>query len=251
MSKQLIFDIETIPDIEGARRLYNLHGLSDEDVAHAIFQQQRQQANSECLRHPLHKIIAISAVLASGNQFRLWSLGAEDSSEQDLLRRFYAGLDRYSPHLLSWNGNAFSLPVIHYRSLLYPLNAASYWGSGEQGVYHQRHSDLMVALSGHHAGAAVTLNEIATLCGFPGKVERTHRQIWQSWLAGDIAEIRQQCEISALNIYLLAVNWQRNRGERTPQQYLQHCDQIRAQLKASEQPHLIEFERNWIELQES
>jgi predicted PolB exonuclease-like 3'-5' exonuclease len=258
MQKVLVFDIETIPDIEGARRLYDLHGLSDEDVARAVFHKRRQQANTEFLRHHLHKIVAISAVLASGDQFRLWSLGDEDSDEQDLLRRFYAGLERYTPRLVSWNGSGFDLPVIQYRSLLYPINAARYWDTGQHDAsfrsnnylsrFHQRHTDLMDVLSGHQPRAAIGLDEIATLCGFPGKSGMDGGAVWQTWLDGDIAKIRSYCETDALNTYLVYLNWERNRGNLGAEQYLQQCDSIRAQLKASEQPHLIEFERNWIEL---
>jgi len=258
MDKVLVFDIETIPDIEGARRLYNLHGLSDEDVARAVFHKRRQQANTEFLRHHLQRIVAVSAVLASGEQFRLWSLGDEDSTEQDLLQRFYAGLERYTPRLVSWNGNGFDLPVMHYRSLLYPVNAEKYWDNGAidpsfrannyRSRFHDRHIDLMDVLSGYQPRAAITLDEIATLCGFPGKTDMDGAQVWQTWLAGDMASIRHYCETDVLNTYLVYLNWQRNRGKLTAPQYQQQCEQIRVYLKASEMPHLVEFEKNWIDL---
>ena len=81
----LVFDIETIPDIDGARRLHDLHGLSDEDVARAVFHLRRQQANTEFLRHHLHRIVAISVVLCTADKFRVWTLGDPDSPEAELL----------------------------------------------------------------------------------------------------------------------------------------------------------------------
>ena len=39
----LVFDIETIPDLDGGRRLYNLAGLSDDEVAQAMAA-KRQEA---------------------------------------------------------------------------------------------------------------------------------------------------------------------------------------------------------------
>ena len=39
----LVFDIETIPDVETGRRLYDLQGLSDEDTAKAY---RLSQANA-------------------------------------------------------------------------------------------------------------------------------------------------------------------------------------------------------------
>lgn len=253
-----VFDIETIPDIDGARRLYDLHGLSDEDVAKAVFHKRRQQANTEFLRHHLHKIVAISAVLTSAENFRVWSLGDEDSSEQDLLQRFYDGLERYTPQLVSWNGSGFDLPVIHYRSLLYPINAACYWDTGEHNSefrhnnylsrYHGRHTDLMDVLAAYSPRATIRLDEIATLCGFPGKTGMDGGKVWDTWLKGDINAIRNYCETDVLNTYLVYLNWQRNRGNIDPEQYDQQCTRVREELKNSQKDHLLAFENNWVEL---
>ncbi len=157
----LVFDIETIPDIDGCRRIYDLHGLSDDDVAKAVFQMRRQQSGTEFLRHYLHRIVAISAVLRTRDQLKVWSLGEIEASEQDLLQRFYSGIERYTPRLVSWNGSGFDLPVMHYRSLLYPINAAHYWENGQNdnsfrynnylSRFHERHTDLMDVLAAYRA----------------------------------------------------------------------------------------------------
>ena len=253
-----VFDIETIPDIDGARRLYDLHGLDDEDVAKAVFHLRRQESGSEFLRHHLHKIVAISAVLASGDRFKVWSLGDEESSEQDLIQRFFDGIERYVPRLVSWNGSGFDLPVIHYRSLLYPINAHRYWDSGQHDSqfrynnylsrFHERHTDLMDVLAAYQPRAAMRLDQIATLCGFPGKMGMDGSKVWDTWLTGDLKSIRDYCETDVLNTYLVYLNWERNRGNIDQEQYLQLCQQVRGELKQSDQPHLQEFEKNWIDL---
>lgn len=253
-----VFHIKTVPDIDGARRLYDLHGLSDDDVAKAIFHKRRQQANTEVLQHHLHKIVAISGVLTSAEQFKVWSLGDENSTEQDLLQRFYDGLERYTPQLISWDGSGFDLPVIHYRSLLYPINAQRYWETGQhdnqfqnnnyQSRYHERHTDLMDVLAAYQPQAAISQDEMATLCGFPGKMTMQSSQILNAWLKDDIKIIRDHGEMDVLNTYLVFLNWQRNRGMINPQQYDQQCSQIREALKQSAQTHLLEFEKNWLDL---
>ncbi|HET7774931.1 MAG TPA: 3'-5' exonuclease, partial [Azospira sp.] len=49
----LVFDIETIPDVPGLRRLHDLPAdLSDDEVAELAFQQRRAQNGSDFL--PLH-----------------------------------------------------------------------------------------------------------------------------------------------------------------------------------------------------
>lgn len=254
----LVFCINTIPDIDGARRIYDLHGLSDEDVAKAILHKRRQQADTELLPHHLQKIVAISAVLSRTGRFRVWSLGDEASDEQDLLLRFYDGLERYAPRLVSWGGSGLDLPVIHYRSLLYPLNAQGYWTGAQQAgqiptqnsisQFHDRHTDLQQILASSHTEATVSLNELAILCGFPGAMDEHAVNVWQHWLKNDVSAIREHGEARVMNTYLLYLNWARNRGNIIAEQYERQCTLVREELIKSEQPHLIEFEKNWIHL---
>lgn len=253
-----VFDIETVPDIDGCRRLYNLHGLSDDDVARAVFHKRRQLANTEFLPHHLHQIVAISAVLRSGEQFRIWSLGDINSDEKDLLQRFYSGIERYTPTLVSWNGSGFDLPVIHYRSLLYPIDAGHYWENGSNDAsfrhnnyhsrYHERHTDLMDVLAGFSARANAPLDEIAGLCGFPGKMGMSGNQVWDKYLQGNIGSIRDYCDTDVLNTYLLYLRYECNRSNLDQTQFESECALVRDALKNSEFKHLQAFENAWIDL---
>ena len=129
----LVFDIETVPDLAGGRRLFGLDGLSDKDVANVMFNRRRQETGgSEFLRLHLQQVVAISVVLRHGEQLKVWSLGEPDAPEADLIRRFFDGLDRYTPTLVSWNGSGFDLPVLHYRALLHRISAPRYWETGEE-----------------------------------------------------------------------------------------------------------------------
>ena len=91
----LAFDIETVPDVVTGRRLYGLDGLSDKDVAQVMFAKRREQTGeSEFLRHHLHRVVTISAVLRTDDSLRVWSLGEADSDEVELIRRFFDGIER-------------------------------------------------------------------------------------------------------------------------------------------------------------
>ena len=48
----LVFDIETIPDIETGRRLYHLNDLSDKDIGSAMFAMRRAKVGNDFL--PFH-----------------------------------------------------------------------------------------------------------------------------------------------------------------------------------------------------
>ena len=252
----LVFDIETIPDVDAGRRLYGVPDLSDEDVGRVMFHKRREQTgDSDFLRLHLHRIVAISAVLRSGDQLKVWSLGSADSAEAELLQRFFGGIDRYTPTLVSWNGGGFDLPVIHYRSLLHGIAAPRYWDTGADDKdfkwnnylsrFHERHTDLMDVLAGHQMRANAPLDEIATVLGFPGKMGMSGADVWGQYLAGQIEAIRDYCETDVLNTYLVYLRFQLIRGRLSDKQYQSECQQVRDLLKESDKPHLSEFLAAW------
>src|SRR4051812_40246060 len=179
MTPTLVFDIETIPDTDGLRVLYDLpKDVSDEDVANIALHQRRQHNGSEFLPLHQHRVVAISCALREGDNFKVWTLGAADSSEKEIIQRFFDGIDKYKPQIISWNGGGFDLPVLHYRGLINHVNACCYWDMGEDDKdfkwnnyisrYHARHLDLMDLLAMFNARANAPLDDLAKLCGFPG-----------------------------------------------------------------------------------
>ena len=87
----LVFDIETIPDLDSGRRLFGLEGLSDKETAEVMFTKRRQESrdNSDFLRPHLHRVVAISVVLANQDKLNVWSLGDVDASEKEIVCRFF------------------------------------------------------------------------------------------------------------------------------------------------------------------
>lgn len=252
----IVFDIETIPDIEGGRRLYNLHDLSDKEVANVMYYKRRQETgDSEFLRLHLHRVVAISQVMRDGDHFELWSLGEADSPEEEIIRRFFEAIDRHTPTLVSWNGSGFDLPVLHYRSLVHGISASRYWETGEEDSsfkwnnylsrYHSRHTDLMDALAGFQPRANAPLDEMATLLGFPGKLGMSGAKVWDAYLAGDIQSIRNYCETDVLNTYLVYLRFQLIRGHLTREEYEQECQLVRDSLQQEAKPHLDKFLAAW------
>jgi len=174
----LVFDIETVPDVEFGRRRYGLEGLAAGQIAKAMFALRRQQAGSEFLPPEQQRVVAISCALRSGDTFKVWSLGDLTSSESELIQRFFTGIENLSPNLVSWNGSGFDLPVLTYRAMLAGLQAKRFWEMGDSddafrfnnylNRYHWRHTDLMDVLSGFHPRNRVSLASMASLLGLPG-----------------------------------------------------------------------------------
>jgi predicted PolB exonuclease-like 3'-5' exonuclease len=252
-----VFDIETVPDVDGARRLWNISGLDDADVAKIMFNKRAQETDgrSEFLRHHLQKIVAISAVLRVDDRLSVWSLGELESSEAELIRRFFEGLERFSPVLVSWNGGGFDLPVLHYRTLLHGISAPRYWDTGGDdpsfrynnylGRFHWRHIDLMDVIAGYQGRAAARLDEIASLLGFPGKMGMSGKHVWPQYLAGDLASIRAYCETDVLNTYLVYLSFERMRGHLIGTQYDGELNRLRTYLQNANQAHFTEFLAAW------
>nr|VFK58336.1 MAG: hypothetical protein BECKTUN1418D_GA0071000_108011 [Candidatus Kentron sp. TUN] len=253
----LVFDIETIPDVENGRRLFDLRELDDRQVADVMYQQRRQESGTEFLRHDLHRIVAISAVFRSGSRFKIGSFGDEESSEKELIQRFFDGIGKSFPMLVSWNGSGFDLPVLHYRSLVHGVNALRYWDTGDfdkdfrwnnyLNRFHNRHTDLMDVLSGYQVRATVPLDGISTLLGFPGKIGMDGSQVWEKYLAGDIKAIRNYCETDALNTYLVYLRFDLVRGRLTQQEYDREHQRVKDELASHKESHLQEFLAAWVE----
>lgn len=256
MMNIFVFDIETIPDIELGRRIHDLEGLSDEDVARVMFQKRREQTGeSEFLKLHQHRVCAISAVLRQGNNVRMWSLGEADSSEAELIQRFFDGIEKYTPTLVSWNGGGFDLPVLHYRALRHGVAGPRYWenGSDDQSFrwnnylsrYHSRHTDLMDVLAGYQPRANAPLDEIAVMLGYPGKMGMSGAKVWDEFSAGNIDGIRDYCETDVLNTYLVYLRWLLISGRLSKTEWQSETELLRTELAASDKSHIKEFLSLW------
>lgn len=253
----LIFDIETIPDFEFGRRLHDeWANLDDRSVVEAMLLKRREETDgSDFLPLHFHRVVAISVVLKTPQGLNVWSLGDETSSESEIIERFFAGLEKYSPVLISWNGSGFDLPVLHYRSLLHGIACQRYWETGETDSafrwnnylnrYHYRHMDVMDILAGYQMRANAKLDEISVMLGFPGKMGMSGAKVWDSFLSGNIKGIRDYCETDVLNTYLVYQRFQLIRGELTQEEYDRSCQEVRDFLKQSNQPHLLSFLSEW------
>lgn len=249
------FDIETVPDVDFGRRMWNLEGVSDEDVASAMSFKQLQKTGSDFLPLHQHRVVAISVALRTGDSFRVWSLGDEDAEEAELVRRFYDGIDRYTPDLVSWNGSGFDLPVLHYRALRHGVQAARYWEIGEhdrdfkwnnyQSRFHWRHVDLMDVLAGFQMRGRASLDQTAVLLGFPGKLGMSGAKVWDKYVAGGIGEIRDYCETDVLNTWLVYLRFEFMRGNLDAADLKREYGIVRDTLGQMDQPHLNEFLAAW------
>jgi hypothetical protein len=256
MTPILVFDIETIPDLAGLRRLWELgEGVSDDAVVELAAQRRRQATGSDFLPHHLQRVVAISCALRDRDSVKVWSLGSPSDGERELVKRFFDGIERYRPQLVSWNGSGFDLPVLHYRALFHGIAAPRYWDLGEDdrdykynnylARYHTRHIDLMDILASYQNRAFAPLDEVAQLAGFPGKLGLGGAQVFGAWKRGEIDSIRAYCEADVANTYLLFQRFQLMRGHLAPEAYEREIALFRTYLAEQSAPHWKEFAAAW------
>ena len=260
MIPTLSFDIETIPDVTGLRRLHALpDALSDSEVAELAFQRQRAKNGSDFLPHHLHRVITISCALRNDDGFRVWSIAAPKATEAEIIQRFFDGIEKLTPQLVSWNGGGFDLPALHYRALMHGVSAPRYWDHGEGDYrdsrdfkwnnyisrYHQRHLDLMDVLAMYQPRASAPLDDMARLCGFPGKLGMDGSAVWSAWQEGRADEIRDYCETDVVNTYLVYLRYQLFRGHLSADELTAEVALVRETLGALDQPHWKEFVAAW------
>ena len=173
-------------DRAGCRASGAGNGFEGDDLAVAaqMLAARNEETGSSFLPLEQHRVVAISTLLRSGDQLQVWSLGAVDSPEDDLVRRFFGGLEKLRPTLVSWNGSGFDLPVLHYRMLRHGIASPTYWDTGEHdrdfkwnnylNRYHARHLDLMDVLSAYQGRGRASLEHVALLLG-PARQARDER----------------------------------------------------------------------------
>lgn len=259
----LVFDIETIPDMAGWRRIHSLPegwpaDASDPELFARWKAARAEQGQSDFMPLHLQRVLCISCVFRNAEGVRVHSFVDRDGeSEGKVVQTFFNAIEKHSPQLVSWNGSGFDLPVLHYRGLIHGVVADHYWDMGEVdresrwnnyiGRYHLKHLDLMDLLAKYMPRANAPLDAMAKLCGFPGKLGMDGGQVYDQYLAGQMEDVRRYCETDVMNTYLLYCRFQKMRGGLTEAEYAQEMDFVRQSLTSLSggEPHWQEYLQAW------
>jgi len=255
----LVFDIESIPDVQGLRALRGAPPEeSDEQVYAAWLAERKEKGQSDFMPLHLQRILVISCVFRNAEGLRVHSFVDRDGqSEGKVIQNFFHAIEKHVPQLVSWNGGGFDLPVLHYRGLRHGVEANKYWDMGEDdrefkwnnyiGRYHMRHLDLMDLLAMYSPKNNAPLDAMAKLCGFPGKLGMDGSQVYAQHLAGQTEEIRRYCETDVMNTYLVYCRCQKMRGGFTEAEYEQEITMVKQTLGglAPSESHWDEYLAAW------
>lgn len=258
LTNTLIFDIETVADTEGYRRLYpQLAGLSDEEIYQTMLSERLGESGTSFMRAHLHKVAAISVLYVSRKGLRVSTRSLADMDESGVVGGFFEAINRVSPTLVSWNGAGFDLPVLQYRALIHGLNARQYFEIGDSDYarnfrynnylsrYHWRHIDMMDVLSGFLPQHRASLHDIALLCGIPGKLGIDGAQVQSYYARGEIEAIANYCETDVMSTYLVYLRFELMRGKLDSQMYEAHLQQVHDYLSAQPAQHWQTYLSAW------
>ena len=256
----LVFDIESIPDVDGLRALRGAPAdHSDEQVHAAWLAERKEKGQSDFMPLHLQRVLVISCVFRNAEGLRIHSFVDRDGqSEGKVVQTFFHAVEKHTPQLVSWNGGGFDLPVLHYRGLRHGVEASKYWDLGEDdrefkwnnyiSRYHMRHLDLMDLLAMYSPKNNAPLDAMAKLCGFPGKLGMDGSQVYAQYLDGQTDDIRRYCETDVMNTYLVYCRFQKMRGGLTEAEYEQEIGYVKEVLGqlAPTESHWDEYLRAWV-----
>ncbi|MBI1308941.1 MAG: hypothetical protein GC129_03640 [Proteobacteria bacterium] len=263
--KLLVFDLETVPDVAFARKLWPEHAaLSDAEMTQHIYNVflQRTQNTSDFPSPPFHRIVAIGCLLAdveaedNGTEsYRLRKLGCigeEGDDEATLLQKFFDFGAREGLRLVSYNGLGFDVPVLKLRALHHNLpirwfmnHLTNKWDNYSSNKALAFHTDLADVFSAK--GRAPKLDEVCTLAGLPGKLDVSGAKVYEMFSAGELGQIRDYCETDVLNTYLLYLHHQHLGGILYPELMADEITRVRTYLtkEGKTRAHLSQFLEAW------
>jgi len=175
----LVLDIETIPDRE-------------------LFTPPEPTAGVERPFPPLYAsrpVVVGVMLLDEALAVRRIGTFGEGKDEERMMADFAHFMEKWRPHVVTWNGRGFDLPVLALRALRFGLDFRWYYkGEGYRYRFTEEgHIDLCDVLSDYGATRMTSLDGAARLIGLPGKDGVDGSQVEGLFQAGQIEALRHYC----------------------------------------------------------
>ena len=264
------FDAEWVPDPEAGRRLYQLQeDTSDSEVIRKMWEEGGADEENPMpyLKTTICRVIFIAAVVRTEKEngdvaLSLTALPHEiadpqQTTEAAILSRFLNAVGEKKPQLVGFNSAKADLKVLLQRAVANGIQAAKFakrpnkpWEGYDyfDARNSEGHVDLIEIL-GSYGKSNPSLNEMATVCGIPGKMGVSGEEVAPMWLEGRLTEIVAYNECDALSTYLIWLRVAYFGGFFDPQQYTEEQARVRNLLSTEGtlpgKEHLLEFLERW------
>jgi 3'-5' exonuclease len=268
----LFFDMEWVPDAEGACRVYDLPaGTTEMEAIQKLWERTRGYSD-DCprpfVKYLFSRIVSIAFLSRTVawrdgvrcidytlNSLPKLPLDADARNEANIIQRFLYIIGEREPNLVGFNSSESDLQVLIQRALVHEISAEKFcvrppkpWeGRDYFYKYSEEHLDLLKLFS--NGAMTPRLNELARLCGFPGKLDVDGEQVVDLWLAGDLRKIIEYNQIDVLNTYLVWLRVVHFCGKLEEEDYetetLMFREFLENQAAKPECGHLTEFLNKW------
>lgn len=246
------FDAEWAPDPAAGRILYGLP--ADCPDAGVLAEMWKRNGATEEDPFPFLKMVMCRLLSIAAVQRRcrngqvslnlLWLprdvTDAAQTSEAAIVGTFLHAVGKHTPQLVGFNSQASDLRILLQRAVVLGMPIANfvrrpekpweampdYLARGNQNAWN---IDLMELLSSWGKGG-VSLHEIASLSGIPGKFQTEGEQVAHLWLAGRWREVVRYNCCDAVTTYLLWLRMAHVSGLFPADQYEEEQELVRQLL---------------------
>jgi 3'-5' exonuclease len=237
----IIWDIETIPDLQGFAAANYLVGKTDAEI--------REVMGDKFQKHIYHSIVCIGALVAhrENDKWAIDAIGAPhigERSEKDLVQAFVDRIAELNPQLVTFNGNSFDLPVLRYRAMVHGVAAPGLSARPYFNRYTDDAIDLCDVLASFTSQAKATLHEICKVMGMSGKPHGIQGgDVGRYCLEGRIKEVADYCETNIVNTYRVWLRYELFRGRLDSSSFAASETNLIEfiRLRSNAKPHLIDL----------
>ncbi|QYO66196.1 ribonuclease H-like domain-containing protein [Leptolyngbya sp. 7M] len=268
------FDLEWVPDAAGAIRLFDLPPDTPElEAMQRLWQETKDYDETEnprpFVKYLFSRVVSIAflsrrVIHREGErhiEFAINSLPKLPSNETtvdeaEIIGKFLHYIGHRNPQLVGFNSAESDLQVLIQRGMVNEIRAESFsmrppkpWEGRD--YFDARNSEAHLDLLQRFSRGAMSpkLNDMARLCGFPGKIDATGDQVVDMWLAGDITKIVEYNQIDTLNTYLIWLRMVNFAGKLTEEEYFTEQEDFRTFLETEaakeDNDHIRRFLAKW------
>jgi predicted PolB exonuclease-like 3'-5' exonuclease len=271
----LFFDLEWVPDAAGAKRLFDLPDETTEIEAMQVLWEHSPQYKAEenprpFLKYMFSRVVSIAFMSRKSHfnrdhervtEFSLNSLPKlplefDSVDEAAIIERFLYIVGDRRPQLVGYNSAESDLQVLIQRGIINEVTAPAFnqrpnkpWEGPD--YFDARNSEAHLDLIKRFSGGAMMpkLDELAKLCGFPGKIDVKGDQVTDLWLGGDLTKIVEYNQIDTLNTYLVWLRVVYFAGQISEEDYISEQEQFRefleSEMEKPEKAFLSDFLEKW------
>ena len=228
----IYLDIATIPDFELGARLYNLHELSEEDIARVMVTKSRENdINPGRVGRHMQRILSIAVLMQDDNGIKTWLIGAPEVSEAEILKSLQELADEHKPAVVSWDGNRSIFPLLNYRYLSHGLRKPLF----------SEHTNLSTELAATNDRCVATQHEVAVLCGFSSQKAMSADEVLNAYLKESLELIHNELELNVVKIWQMNQRWQLVCGESDQASQDIEFQRLKEALLQQDKTHLVDF----------